>query len=93
MWGQVIYNAIVSFRLFKYVKLVEMAIGMVLGSVENEHTFSTMNFIKFKLHKWLTTNLDLVVCIYEQQFYMMQIFPLYITTCEVKGKQWYGKKR
>jgi len=47
MWGQVIYNAIVSFRLFKYVKLVEMAIGMVHGSVENEHTFSTMNFIKF----------------------------------------------
>jgi hypothetical protein len=92
MWGQVIYNAIVSFRLFKYLKLVEMAIGMVLGSVETEHTFSTMNFIKFKFHKWLTTNLDLVVYIYEQQFYMMQIFPLYITTCEVKGKKWYGKK-
>jgi hypothetical protein len=47
MWGQVISNAIVSFRLFKYVKLMEMAIGMVLGSVKNEHTFFMMNFIKF----------------------------------------------
>ncbi len=69
-----------------------MAIGMVLGSVENEHTFFTMNFIKSKLHNWLTTNLDLVIYMYEQQFYMMQNFPLYTTTCEVKGKKLYGRQ-
>jgi hypothetical protein len=45
----VIYNAIVFFRLFKYVKLVEMAIGMVLGSVENEfHKIQTPQVIDHK---------------------------------------------
>jgi hypothetical protein len=71
-------NAIVASRLFEYVKLVEMTIVMVLSSVEYEHTFFRMSFMKFKHHNLLATNLDLVVCMYAQQFYMMQFFPFYI---------------
>jgi len=69
------FNAIVASRLFEYVKLVEMTIVMVLNSVDYEHTFFKVGFMKFKHHNLLTTNLDLVVCIYAQQFYMMQYFP------------------
>jgi formate hydrogenlyase subunit 4 len=69
------FNAIVASRLFEYVKLMEMTIVMVLNSVEYEHTFLKVGFMKFKHHNLLTTNLDLAVCIYAQQFYMMQYFP------------------
>ncbi len=48
---------------------------MVFDSVEDENTFSIVNFMKFKLHNQLTTNLDLVVCMDVQQFYGMNFFP------------------
>lgn len=66
MWVHVISNAIVPSRLFEYVKLVEIAIVMVFGNVEDECTFSIMTFMKWKLYNQLTTNLDLVVCMYAQ---------------------------
>jgi hypothetical protein len=43
-------NAIVVDNLSKYLKLVELAIVMVLGNVEDERTFSTFNFMKLKFH-------------------------------------------
>jgi hypothetical protein len=93
MWGCMTSNAIVDFRFFEYVKLVEMTIVMVLDSVEDEHTFFRVRFMKFKHHYLLTTNLDIVVCMYAQQFYMMQFFLFYIGLCEwVKGKVWYGEQ-
>ncbi len=36
MWVHVTFNAIVLYILFEYVKLVEIAIVMVLGNVEDE---------------------------------------------------------
>ncbi len=36
-------------RIFEYFKLVELAIVAVLGSVEDEFTFSTVTFMKSKL--------------------------------------------
>jgi hypothetical protein len=36
-------NAIVALELSKYLKLVELAIVMVFGSVEDERTFSTIS--------------------------------------------------
>ncbi len=66
MWVHVTSNAIVPSRLFEYVKLVEIAIVMVLGNVEDECTFFIMTFMKWKLYNWLTTNLDLVICMYAQ---------------------------
>jgi hypothetical protein len=48
-------------RIFEYFKLVELAIVVVLGNVEDELTFYTVTFMKSKLRNRLTTNLDLVV--------------------------------
>jgi len=76
------FNAIVASRLFEYVKLVEMTIAMVFNSVEYEHTFFGVSFMKFKHYNLLTTNLDVVVCMYAQQFYTMQFFPFYIGLCQ-----------
>ncbi len=38
-----------QFKIFEYFKLVEHVFIMVLGSVEDEHAFSTFIFMKSKL--------------------------------------------
>jgi hypothetical protein len=54
--------------LSEYLKLDELAIIMVLGSVEDEKTLSNVNFLKLKLWNWLTIHLDLVVRMFAQNF-------------------------
>jgi hypothetical protein len=55
---------------------------MVLGSVEDEHAFSTFTFMKSKLKNWLTIHFDVVVRMYEHDFFTLKIFPLYIAIIE-----------
>jgi len=45
----------------EYVKLVEMAMVQIMGSVEDECCFSMLAFMKSKLHNRLITHLHLVV--------------------------------
>lgn len=54
---------------------------MVLGNVEDECTFSNLVIMKLKLQNQLTTHLDLVVQMYGQTFYILDIFPFYIAIC------------
>lgn len=42
--------AIVSQKLLKYLKLMELAIIMVLRNVEDERAFFIINFMKFYLY-------------------------------------------
>jgi hypothetical protein len=61
--------------------------------MEDENTFSIVNFMKFKLCNHLTTHLDLVVWMYAQKFYRLEIFPFYTTIKEWgKEKLQYGKE-
>ncbi len=53
---------------------MEIAIVMVVGSVEDEKTLSLVNFTKSKLCNCLTTHLDLVVQMYAQKFYKSETF-------------------
>jgi hypothetical protein len=46
LWHKLLASPILSHKLLKYMKLTEIAIFQVLGSVENEHMFSTFNFMK-----------------------------------------------
>jgi hypothetical protein len=62
-------------RIFEYFKLVELTIVAILGSVENEHSFYTITFMKSKLRNRLTINLDMVVKMYVQDFFTLQTFP------------------
>jgi hypothetical protein len=58
----------------KYVKLAKMAMVQKVGSVENERCFSTLLFMKSKLHNKLITHLPLVVRMFAQRFYTLQNF-------------------
>jgi hypothetical protein len=64
MWKQVANSYILRLKMFKFFRLIELVIIMVLGNVEDERTFSTLIFMKSKLINQLTTHLDLVVKIY-----------------------------
>jgi hypothetical protein len=68
--------------MFEFSKLIKLAIIMVLGSVEDETTFSTFTFMKLKLRNQLTTHLNLVVRMYAQDFFTLQSFPLYTAITE-----------
>ncbi len=86
MWAQLTTNVIVTQKLSKFFKLVEITIVMVVGSVEDERTLSTINFMKSKLCNCFTTHLNLVVWIYAQFFYKMETFPFYIVIKQ-RGKE------
>ncbi len=77
MWAQLATNVIMAQKLLQFLKLVEIAIVMVVGSVEDERIFSTVNFMKSKLCNCLTTHLNLVVWMYAQFFYKLETFPFY----------------
>jgi hypothetical protein len=44
--------------------LVCLCMVMVLGSVEDEQTFSNLAFVKLKIWNQFISHLDLVVCMY-----------------------------
>jgi hypothetical protein len=61
--------------LSEYIKLAEIAVVLVLGSVEDERTFSTLSFMKDKLRNRLQTHLPLVVSMHNQSFFDINTFP------------------
>jgi hypothetical protein len=57
------------------VKLVELVMVKIVGSVEEEICFSTLAFMKSKLWNRLIAHLALVVRMFAQQSYTLQNFP------------------
>jgi hypothetical protein len=72
MWRCIDAN---SHSLFEFIKVAEIGICMVLGSVKDERTFSCVIFMKTKVRNRLTTHLPLVVGMKTQSFYDINTFP------------------
>jgi hypothetical protein len=51
------------------MKVIEIVMVQVLGSMEDEKTFNNLAFMKSKLHNWLTTHLNLCMRMFIQNFY------------------------
>ena len=62
-------------HLSEWAVLAELALVMVLGSVEAERMFSTMSFLKDKVRIRLTTHLGPRSRIYSQSTYSLANFP------------------
>jgi hypothetical protein len=75
LWQRLGYNGLLVSRLFEYMRLAEIAITAVLGSVEDERTFSNLAFVKNKVRNRLGGHLDTTVKMYSQGFYDLQSFP------------------
>jgi hypothetical protein len=59
----------------KFFKLAKIAIVQLLGLVEDEHTFSTLSFMKSKLRNHFNEHLHTVVGMYSQTFFTLNTFP------------------
>jgi hypothetical protein len=76
MWALLMTNQIIYFKLLEWLKLVELSMAMVVGSMEDEsmamvvgsmedeRCFSNMFFMKNKLRSRLTTHLNIMVRMY-----------------------------
>jgi hypothetical protein len=60
IWRTINRNAMLTHNISEYLKVAEIACVQVLGSVEDERTFSTLSFIKNRLRNRLIVNLELV---------------------------------
>jgi hypothetical protein len=50
LWVTSTNNSLLCQCSSEFMKVVEIIVGSMLGSMENEHTFSTLAFMKDKLH-------------------------------------------
>jgi hypothetical protein len=58
--------------LCKCLKLLELATAIILGIVEDEKCFSTLNFMKDKLRNKLMIHFDLVTHMYVQKLFIVK---------------------
>jgi len=59
----------------EFFKLAKMALVHILGNVEDECTFSTLNFLKSKLRNNLEDHLQLVIGMFSQCIFILENFP------------------
>jgi hypothetical protein len=59
---------------------------MIVGNVEDERCLSNMGFMKRKLKNRLTTHLDMVVNMFAQLFFTLNIFPFVTTVSVAKSR-------
>ncbi len=58
------------------MKLVEIDVVQVFGLIEDEHTFSIVNFMENRLWNQLNIHMNLNICFFNQQFFYFAKFPL-----------------
>ncbi len=75
MWLKIQFSPLLVLKLSEYIKVVEITIVQILGSVEDERTFSNLAFMKSKLHNKLTTHFNLYVRMFTHNFYNVSNFP------------------
>ncbi len=78
MWKRLHISQVLKCKVSKYLKLVELVIVVVIGSVEDKCMFFTFTFVGPKLRNQLTTHLDLIVKMYMQESFKLENFPFYI---------------
>jgi hypothetical protein len=75
-------NQFISHQLFRWLKLNELFVAMVMGNVKDEKCFSNLRLKKNNFKNILTTHLDLVVKMFTQKFFTFDTFP-FATTMNV----------
>lgn len=75
LWDRVFGSTVLSKMIPKYLKLAKIACAFVLGSVEDERTFSSLKFLKSCLKNWLEDKLPFVVMMHGQKYFTQETFP------------------
>jgi len=74
IWKRINASRVFMHSFLKYLKLAEMAIVHILGSVEDERCFSSLAFLKNKLRATSNPHLPFVVSTYSQKFFTLKSF-------------------
>jgi hypothetical protein len=74
LWQKVSQNSLMVQHLSEFIKVAEIVVTTVFGSVEDECTFSTLGFMKSKFHNCLGSHLDTTVKMFSQSFYQQDTF-------------------
>jgi hypothetical protein len=75
LWQKLGCNALLLSKLSEYMKVAQIAVTAVLGSYEDERTFSTLSFVKNKVMNRLQGNLDTCIRMFSQGWYTLESFP------------------
>ncbi len=75
LWKKLFPNALLCVQLVEFIKVAKLVVVQIMGSGEDENTFSTLTFMKTKLYNRLCEQLVLVVCMFAQPFYIINTFP------------------
>lgn len=75
IWKTLDASSCLTHHFSEFMKLAEVAVIHVLGSVEDERTFSSVAFLKSKLRNTLSMHLELVVGMYSQRIFSLENFP------------------
>lgn len=75
VWSRLAASPTLRERLSEWFKVAEIAMVTVLGSVEDERTFSTMNWVKSKVRNRRGEHLDASVRLFAQPFWTSETFP------------------
>jgi len=59
----------------EFLKLAEIAMVHIIGSVEDERLFSNVGFLKSKLRNCLDDNIEVVVGMFSQRIFTLENFP------------------
>ncbi len=78
-------SQIVVQKISKYIKLAKIVVVQVFGYVEDEWCFSSLNIMKSKLRKRLMMHLDVIIWMFTQKSYTLEIFPYDYTIEEWKA--------
>ncbi len=63
-WLNIQFSPLLVLKLIEYIKVVEIIVVQILGSIEDEKTFNNLTFMKNKLCDRLTAHFDLCVCMF-----------------------------
>jgi hypothetical protein len=74
VWKKVGQNVLMLSRLLEFMKLAKITFTTILGSVEDERTFSTLGFMKSKLRNCLGEYLNTCVKLFSQPFFTHDSF-------------------
>jgi hypothetical protein len=76
LWWEFDANSALSASFPEYIKLAQIAVIHLLGSVEDERTFSSLTFVKDKLRNRLEgLHLGVVIGMHAQAVYSFKTFP------------------
>jgi hypothetical protein len=75
LWTKLGSSTLLLSLLSEYMKVANIAVTTVLGSIEDECTFSTLKIMKSKLRNRLGGHLDTTMRMFSQGFYNQDIFP------------------